>query len=261
MGIRKIAIYGKGGIGKSTTTASLSAALASKGLRVMQIGCDPKADSVKNLMQGRQIPTVLNQVKAKGKELRLDDIVFTGYGGIMCVESGGPSPGVGCAGRGIISAFEELANLNAFRELSPDVVLYDVLGDVVCGGFAMPLRNGYARDVYIVSSGEMMSLFAANNIAAAIRSFGSRGYARLKGLILNAKNIENEEAVVRKALPEIGTDIVQQIPRSPDIQRAEAQGCTVFELPDSSPMRQVYLNLAETILAQTEVVSINEDER
>ena len=256
--IRKIAIYGKGGIGKSTTTANLSAALAARGLKVMQIGCDPKADSVKNLMRGRQIPTVLNQVKAKGKELRLDDIVFDGYGGVMCVESGGPAPGVGCAGRGIISAFEELKTLNAFQELGPDVVLYDVLGDVVCGGFAMPLRNGYARDVYIVSSGEMMSLYAANNIASAIRSFGSRGYARLKGLILNAKNIENEEEAVRKALPEIGTEIVRYIPRSPDIQRAEAQGGTVFELTEESPMKQVYLDLAETIFNQTEAVDVSE---
>ena len=167
--MRKIAIYGKGGIGKSTTTSNLSAALAEKGYRVMQVGCDPKADSTKGLMGGRRIPTVLEQLRLKGDELRLEDIVFEGYGGVLCVESGGPTPGVGCAGRGIISAFEKLAELRAFEVYRPDVVIYDVLGDVVCGGFAMPIREGYAREVFIVSSGEMMALYAANNMAQATR--------------------------------------------------------------------------------------------
>lgn len=246
---RKIAIYGKGGIGKSTTTSNLSAALAGKGYKVMQIGCDPKADSTKNLMGGRRIPTVLEQIKEKGDAIRLEDIVFQGFGGVLCVESGGPTPGVGCAGRGIISAFEQLESLHAFEVYRPDIVIYDVLGDVVCGGFAMPIRGGYAREVYIVSSGEMMSLYAANNIATAIRGFGKRGYARLQGLILNAKNIENEEAVVRQALKEIGTELVQYIPRSPDIQTAEAKGGTVFEALETSPMQEVYNALADKILA------------
>ena len=247
--IRKIAIYGKGGIGKSTTTSNLSAALSGKGYRVMQIGCDPKADSTKNLMGGRRIPTVLEQIKAKGDALTLEDIVFPGFGGVLCVESGGPTPGVGCAGRGIISAFEKLESLKAFEVYQPDIVIYDVLGDVVCGGFAMPIRGGYAREVYIVSSGEMMSLYAANNIAAAIRGFGKRGYARLKGLILNAKNIENEVEIVREALKEIGTDMVQYVPRSQDIQNAEAKGGTVFEALEESPMREVYNSLADKILS------------
>ncbi len=247
--VRKIAIYGKGGIGKSTTTSNLSAALAGKGYRVMQIGCDPKADSTKNLMGGRRIPTVLDQIKRKGDALTLDDIVFQGFGNVLCVESGGPTPGVGCAGRGIISAFEKLESLCAFEICQPDVVIYDVLGDVVCGGFAMPIRGGYAREVYIVSSGEMMSLYAANNIATAIRGFGKRGYAKLKGLILNAKNIENEENIVREALKEIGTELVQYIPRSQDIQKAEAGGGTVFEVLDHSPMQAVYNSLADKILS------------
>lgn len=247
--MRKIAIYGKGGIGKSTTTSNLSAALAGKGQRVMQIGCDPKADSTKNLMGGRRIPTVLEQIKAKGDALTLEDMVFPGYGGVLCVESGGPTPGVGCAGRGIISAFEKLESLHAFETYQPDVVIYDVLGDVVCGGFAMPIRGGYAREVYIVSSGEMMSLYAANNIAAAIRNFGKRGYAQLRGLILNAKNIENEREIVARALEEIGTELTQYIPRSPDIQAAEALGGTVFEALESSPMQAVYNELADKILA------------
>lgn len=247
--MRKIAIYGKGGIGKSTTTSNLSAALAEKGYRVMQVGCDPKADSTKTLMGGRRIPTVLEQLRKKGDELALSDIVFTGYGDVLCVESGGPTPGIGCAGRGIISAFEKLEELDAFGTYKPDIVIYDVLGDVVCGGFAMPIREGYAREVFIVSSGEMMSLYAANNIAQAIRNFGKRGYARLGGLILNAKNIENERQIVDAACREIGAGVIAYIPRSGDIQAAEAKGATVFEGLDSSPMQEVYRGLAGQVLA------------
>lgn len=249
--MRKIAIYGKGGIGKSTTSSNLSAAFASLGLKVMQIGCDPKADSTKNLMGGQRIPTVLDQIVAKGRNLTLDDIVFASKTGVLCVEAGGPAPGVGCAGRGIISAFEKLEELEAEETYHPDLVLYDVLGDVVCGGFAMPIRGGYAREVYIVSSGEMMSLYAAHNISRAIDAFKKRGYARLKGLILNKKNIENEEEMVRRALPEIGTEIVQIIPRSGEIQIAEDRGMTVFEAfpPGESMMREIYTELAQKILA------------
>lgn len=247
--MRKIAVYGKGGIGKSTTTSNLSAALAKKGYRIMQIGCDPKADSTKNLMKGQRIATVLEQIKEKGSSLCLEDIVFEGYGGVLCVESGGPTPGVGCAGRGIISAFEKLEELDAFAVYKPDIVIYDVLGDVVCGGFAMPIRGGYAKEVYIVSSGEMMSLYAANNISAAIRNFGKRGYARLSGLILNAKNIPDERELVEKALPEIGTEVIQYVPRSAEIQEAENQGCTVFEALPNASMVGVYEELADKILA------------
>ncbi|MDO5734038.1 MAG: nitrogenase iron protein NifH [Eubacteriales bacterium] len=250
--MKKIAIYGKGGIGKSTTSSNLSAALASLGHSVMQIGCDPKADSTKNLMHGERIPTVLDQIVAKGRDLSLDDLVFKSPTGVLCVEAGGPAPGVGCAGRGIISAFEKLEELKAYEIYKPDVIIYDVLGDVVCGGFAMPIRGGYAREVYIVSSGEMMSLYAAHNISRAINNFKKRGYARLSGLILNAKNIENEEQLVRQALPEIGTDLVKIVPRSPEIQTAEAKGMTVFEAfePGESKMRETYLELAELIMAR-----------
>lgn len=251
--IRKIAIYGKGGIGKSTTTCNLSAALSHQGYRVMQIGCDPKSDSTKNLMKGVRIPTVLEQLREKGEDLALDDIVFQGYHGVLCVESGGPTPGVGCAGRGIISAFEKLEDLHAFEVYRPDIVIYDVLGDVVCGGFAMPIRGGYAKDVYVVSSGEMMALYAANNIAQAIRNFGKRGYARLRGLILNARNIENEVEIVQEALKEIGTDLIQYIPRSSEIQEAERGGGTVFECLSDSRMQSVYSELATKIIAQGEV--------
>lgn len=256
--MRKIAIYGKGGIGKSTTSSNVSAAMASLGLKVMQIGCDPKADSTKNLMGGKQIPTVLDQILNKGRNLKLEDIVFLSNTGVLCVEAGGPAPGVGCAGRGIISAFEKLEELKAFETYKPDVILYDVLGDVVCGGFAMPIRGGYAREVFIVSSGEMMSLYAAHNISRAIENFKKRGYARLKGLILNSKNIPNEESLVRQALPEIGTDIIQIVPRCSEIQDAEAKGMTVFEAfePGTSLMRDVYAELARKMVDN----SVDDDE-
>ncbi len=227
---------------------NLSAALSTKGLKVMQIGCDPKADSTKNLMGGKKIPTVLDMLKEKADELTLDDIVFEGFNGVLCVEAGGPTPGVGCAGRGIISAFEQLEELGAFEKYQPDVIIYDVLGDVVCGGFAMPIRDGYAEDVFIVSSGEMR-LYAANNISQAIKNFGRRGYALLKGVVLNAKNIENERALVEKACEEIGTSIITYVPRCGDIQTAENAGGTVFEFVPDSTMKDVYLGLAEKVLA------------
>ena len=169
--MRKIAIYGKGGIGKSTTTSNLSAALAEMGYRVMQVGCDPKADSTKTVMGGQRIPTVLEQLRLKGDELTLSDIVFTGYSGVLCVESGGPTPGIGCAGRGIISAFEKLEELNAFGVYQPDIVIYDVLGDVVCGGFAMSNRGGGGREGFFLSFRGMMFLYAANNICQANLNF------------------------------------------------------------------------------------------
>lgn len=250
--MRKIAIYGKGGIGKSTTTSNLSAALSEMGYRVMQVGCDPKADSTKNLMKGKRIPTVLEQLKEKGEELTLDDIVYQGYQNVLCVESGGPTPGIGCAGRGIISAFEKLEELDAFGVYQPDIVIYDVLGDVVCGGFAMPIREGYAREVFIVSSGEMMSLYAANNIAQAIKNFGRRGYAKLSGLILNAKNIENEKEIVKNASEEIGTEVIAYVPRSSEIQMAEAKGGTVFECLKETKMKEIYQALAKKIIECTQ---------
>lgn len=251
--MRKIAIYGKGGIGKSTTTSHLSVALSHLGYKVMQIGCDPKADSTKPVI-GKSIPTVLDQLKEKGDDLTLQDIVFEGFNGVLCVESGGPTPGIGCAGRGIISAFEKLEDLDAFSVYKPDIVIYDVLGDVVCGGFAMPIRGGYAREVFIVSSGEMMALYAASNIANAIKNFGSRGYARLKGIILNAKNIENEQEIVAKAAEEIGTQVVTYVPRHGDIQKGEESSGTVFQYVEASPMVDVYNELAKKVLELSEEI-------
>jgi len=244
----KIAIYGKGGIGKSTTTSNLSAALSILGLRVMQIGCDPKADSTKNLMNGHIIPTVLDKIKEKKEKINLKDIVFCGFNGVLCVEAGGPTPGVGCAGRGIITAFEKLEELKAYDVYKPDIVIYDVLGDVVCGGFAMPLRGGYAKTVYVVTSGEMMSLYAASNIATAVSQFASKGYAKLGGLILNAKGVENEKYIVEKIAKQLETEIIQYIPREGLIQKAENIGKTVIEAFPQSEMSQIYLSLARTIV-------------
>ncbi len=249
--MKRIAIYGKGGIGKSTTVSNISAALAAGGYRVMQIGCDPKADSTRNLTYGKPIPTVLETLRMAGDNgLQLKDLVFESDCGVLCVEAGGPMPGVGCAGRGIITAFEKLQELNAYEYYRPDVVLYDVLGDVVCGGFAMPIRGGYADEVCIVTSGEMMSLYAANNISYAVKSFGKMGYASLKGLIFNAKNFEGEAELVRKAAEEIGTSILFSMPRNPVVQQAEALGMTVVQAFPESDMAKSYSLLADLVMGK-----------
>ncbi len=246
--MKQIALYGKGGIGKSTTSTNISAALSGMGLDILQIGCDPKRDSTRMLMHGRLIPTVMDQVREQGdKEITLNDVVFTGYGGVRCVEAGGPEPGVGCAGRGIIATFQVLERLGA---LHADVVLYDVLGDVVCGGFAMPMREGYAQEVYLVTSGELMSLYAANNICKAIKRLSgrSRGQCRLGGVICNAKNLPDEEELVATFADRIGSTLIQFIPRDPIVQRAELNRMTVIEFAPDTEQAEVYRILAGKIL-------------
>ena len=217
----KLAIYGKGGIGKSTVSCNLAAAFAARGLTVMQIGCDPKADSTALLRGGERLPTVLQQSREKGGALRLEDVVCRSESGVLCVEAGGPLPGVGCAGRGIINALESLETLGAYRIYQPDIVLYDVLGDVVCGGFSMPMRKGYADRVLVVTSGETMSVYAAANICMAVQHFRSRGYAELGGIILNRRNVPDEDAAVQKLASDFETQIIGAIDRSAEITAAE----------------------------------------
>ena len=245
----KIAIYGKGGIGKSTTASNLSAAFAKKGLTVMQIGCDPKADSTINLHGGKNISTVLDLIRNKGKDVTLNEMVTVGYEGVLCVEAGGPTPGLGCAGRGIITAFEALAQRNAFEIYKPDVVLYDVLGDVVCGGFAMPIREGYAEKVFIVTSGENMAIHAAANIAMAVENFKERGYATLGGIILNKRNVDREQEKVEELAKDIHTEIIGSLEFSSIVQKADELQKTVLEAFPESEMAAAYQKLADAVLS------------
>lgn len=242
----RIAVYGKGGIGKSTTVSNLAAVLALRGMRVMQVGCDPKADSTFLLMHGRRIPTVLDRMRADVPPV-LGDVVFEGFAGVLCAEAGGPPPGTGCAGRGVITAFEQLDELNAYERFAPDVVLYDVLGDVVCGGFSLPLRGAYTDVVYVVTSGEMMSLYAASNIGSALTRFKARGYARLGGLVLNRRNVEGERDLVRRLALEMDTRIAGDIPRSSAVHACEQASCTVVEGAPESDAARAYEALADTV--------------
>jgi len=214
----------------------------------MQIGCDPKADSTVLLRGGEPMRTVLELVREKGQSVALEDMIRTGYGGIVCAEAGGPSPGTGCAGRGIIAALEKLKEKGAYETCRPDVVFYDVLGDVVCGGFTMPMRPGYAQHVFVVTSGENMSIHAAANIAVAVENFGSRGYADFAGLILNRRNVKNEEAKVSELAEDIHSTVVGALDRSDLVLEAEELGRTVVEaFPDSDMARQ-YRTLADAVL-------------
>ena len=245
----KLAFYGKGGIGKSTAASNVSAALAQKGLKVMQIGCDPKADSTIFLHGGERIPTVLDLVR-KGESFDLEDMVRVGYNDVVCVEAGGPVPGLGCAGRGIITTFSLLEDLKLFEKYKPDVVLYDVLGDVVCGGFAAPIREGYASKVLIVTSGEKMALYAANNINSAVKNFADRSYAKVRGIVMNRRNVEGEEEKVRAFAESAGLDIVADIPRSDDIIRCEDKGMTVIEGEPDCQAAKCFLKLAQTLIQE-----------
>lgn len=253
--MRQIAIYGKGGIGKSTTSSNLSAALAAAGHRVMQVGCDPKQDSTMNLMGGRLIPSVLDIIRRKGERgVELRDCCFEGYGGVIVAEAGGPEPGIGCAGRGVISALQTLERLGAYKHYGIDVVIYDVLGDVVCGGFAMPIREGFAREIYIVTSGEMMALYAANNICRAVRRFIDNGVPiRLGGLICNARNTYQEVDTVGAFAQELSCRVVRVVPRSRDVQIAESRGMTVIEALPHGEQAKAYRDLASVIIDKPQV--------
>jgi nitrogenase iron protein NifH len=253
--MRQIAIYGKGGIGKSTVASNLSMALCQRGLAVMQVGCDPKRDSTRSLTGGHMIPTVLETLRDEMRQgrdksaVRLEDIVFTGGEGVHCVESGGPEPGVGCAGRGVLTALEILKDLGAFEAYALDVVVYDILGDVVCGGFAQPIRAGFAQEIYLLCSGSFMSLYAANNIAKGIRRLARRGETGLAGVICNSAG---DGAFDRDMLAEfaetLGTELVATIPRSAVIQACEVEGRTVLQHSPQSAEADVFRGLAQRVL-------------
>lgn len=244
--LRQVAIYGKGGIGKSTTTQNLTAGLAELGKQIMVVGCDPKADSTRLLLGGLAQKTVLDTIRDQGEEVELDSILKTGFKGIRCVESGGPEPGVGCAGRGIITSISTLERLEAYTD-DLDYVFYDVLGDVVCGGFAMPIREGKAKEIYIVASGEMMALYAANNISKGIQKYALKGGVRLGGIICNSRNVDRELDLLRAFSKELGTQLIHFVPRNNVVQRAEIRRKTVIEYEPGSAQAEEYRQLAKRI--------------
>ena len=246
--MRKIAIYGKGGIGKSTTTQNTVAGLAEMGMKVMVVGCDPKADSTRLLLGGLAQKTVLDTLREEGEDVDLDDIVKPGYGGTLCVESGGPEPGVGCAGRGIITSITMLEQLGAYApDKKLDYAFYDVLGDVVCGGFAMPIRDGKAQEIYIVVSGEMMAMYAANNICKGIVKYADTGGVRLGGLICNSRKVDNEREMIEQFAMKLGTQMIHFVPRENMVQRAEINRKTVIDFEPTHAQADEYRTLARNI--------------
>lgn len=244
--MRQVAIYGKGGIGKSTTTQNLNAGLGEMGKKIMIVGCDPKADSTRLILGGLAQQTVLDTLREEGDDIDLEQVLKSGFAGIKCVESGGPEPGVGCAGRGIITSINLLERLGAY-ESDLDYVFYDVLGDVVCGGFAMPIREGKAQEIYIVCSGEMMAMYAANNISKGITKFANTGGVRLGGLICNSRKVDGEAELVGAFAKELGTQMIHFVPRDNMVQRAEISRQTVIEFDPSCGQADEYRELARKI--------------
>ena len=244
--MRQVTIYGKGGIGKSTTTQNLTAGLGEMGKKVMIVGCDPKADSTRLVLGGLSQKSVLDTLRDEGEDVELDTILKRGVFDIKCVESGGPEPGVGCAGRGIITSINMLESLGAYTE-DLDYVFYDVLGDVVCGGFAMPIREGKAKEIYIVASGELMALYAANNIAKGILKFAATGGTRLGGIICNSRKVDNEHALLEAFAKELGSQLIWFVPRDNIVQRAEINKKTVIEFDPGAEQADAYRGLARAI--------------
>lgn len=246
--IKQIAIYGKGGIGKSTTTSNISAALSKLGYRVMQFGCDPKSDSTNTLRNGEYIPTVLDTLREKNS-VKASEVIFEGFNGIYCVEAGGPAPGVGCAGRGIITAVQLFKQQNVFEGLDLDLVIYDVLGDVVCGGFAVPIREGIAEHVFTVSSADFMSVYASNNLFKGIQRYSNNGGALLGGIIANSINQPYSKNIIDDFAKRTQTQIMQYVPRSVTVTQSELKGKTTIEAAPNSAQAAVYTELAERIAA------------
>ncbi len=248
---KQIAIYGKGGIGKSTTTSNISAALAKAGYKVMQFGCDPKSDSTNTLRGGKYIPTVLDTLREKNT-VKAEEVVFQGFGGVYCVEAGGPAPGVGCAGRGIITAVQLLKQLKVFDELDLDFVLFDVLGDVVCGGFAVPIREGIAEHVFTVSSADFMAIYAANNLFKGIQKYSNSGGALLGGVIANSINAPYAKDIIDDFVAQTQTQVIGYVPRSVTVTQSELQGKTTIEAAPGSEQSRVYQRLAQRIADHSE---------
>jgi nitrogenase iron protein NifH len=253
---KHIAIYGKGGIGKSTTTSNISASLAEAGYKVIQIGCDPKSDSTNVLRGNEYLPTVLDSMR-DGSKVHLDDISRVGFGGVLCIESGGPVPGVGCAGRGINAAVTLLQELHLFDEFKPDFVLYDVLGDVVCGGFAVPIRDGITDRAYVVSSSDFMAIYAANNLFKAISKYAPVGGAKLGGIIGNGLSAGYSQSIIDDFAGKTGARAVAYIPRSLTVSQSELYGKTVIEANPESEHAHLYRALAKTVAENEDLVIPN----
>ena len=247
--LRQIAFYGKGGIGKSTTSQNTLAALAEMGQKILIVGCDPKADSTRLILHAKAQDTILSMAAELGsvEDLELDQVMKTGYKGIRCVESGGPEPGVGCAGRGVITSINFLEENGAYENL--DYVSYDVLGDVVCGGFAMPIRENKSQEIYIVMSGEMMAMYAANNISKGILKYANSGGVRLGGLICNERQTDKELELAENMAAKLGSKLIYFVPRANIVQHAELRRMTVIEYAPDSEQANHYRTLAEKIHA------------
>lgn len=252
--MRQVAIYGKGGIGKSTTTQNTVAALAEMGKKITIVGCDPKADSTRLILHSKAQSTVMDLARERGtvEDLELDEVLMEGYAGIRCAESGGPEPGVGCAGRGVITAINFLEENGAYG-VDTDYVFYDVLGDVVCGGFAMPIRENKAQEIYIVTSGEMMAMYAANNISKGILKYALTGSVRLGGLICNSRNTDKEYQLIEELAKRLNTQLIHFIPRDNQVQRAELRKMTVIEYSPDHPQADEYRSLARKIDANMDL--------
>lgn len=247
--LRQIAFYGKGGIGKSTTSQNTVAAMAQMGKKIMIVGCDPKADSTRLILHAKAQSTIMEMAAEMGsvEDLELDDVLKKGYLGISCVEAGGPEPGVGCAGRGVITAINFLEEEGAYEE-DLDFVSYDVLGDVVCGGFAMPIREGKAQEIYIVASGEMMAMYAANNISRGILKYANSGGVRLGGIICNERKCDREDELIEALAKKLNSQMIHFVPRDNVVQQAEIRRMSVVEYDPESKQAEEYRTLASKIV-------------
>jgi nitrogenase iron protein NifH len=253
--MRQIAIYGKGGIGKSTTTQNTVSALAEAGYKAMIVGCDPKADATRLILNKKAQATVMDMAREMGtvEDLEIGDVLLEGFKGIKCAESGGPEPGVGCAGRGVITAINFLEENGAYED-DLDFVFYDVLGDVVCGGFAMPIREGKAKEIYIVTSGEMMAMYAANNISRGILKYAQSGGVRLGGLICNSRKTDKEYELITALAEKLGTQMIHFVPRDNQVQRAELRRQTVLQYSPEHSQADEYRQLAKKIAENKNLV-------